>query len=173
MSQLATCHVWLSSFGARRGHALSELDSGCGSFSCILFFSSSWRPSLVVPLYPFSMSHEDHPYKTSYAFQDAHDSDFGGGLLYSTFLRRARRVLTGSSTNSVGSSPILSLRLHLSVRLPHKSSECRVILYHWARSSYCTRPSVRFCFGSFGLGCTAMSTMQTRDPKCVATRFQC
>ena len=35
---------------------------------------------------------------------------FGGGLLYSTFLRRARRVLTGSSVNLVVSSPILRLR---------------------------------------------------------------
>ena len=81
---------------------------------------------------------------------------FGGGLLYSTFLRRARRVLTGSSINLVVSSPILRLHLHLSVHLPHNSSECRVLLYRWARPTY---PSVRF---SFGLGCTTTTSIQTR-----------
>jgi hypothetical protein len=75
---LGTCHfrfVW-----RQTRSRFSELDAACGPLSCI--FSSSWRPSLVVPLYPFSMSHEDHPYKTSYASQGAADSDFGGGLLY-------------------------------------------------------------------------------------------
>ncbi|KAI0279956.1 hypothetical protein BGY98DRAFT_1175826 [Russula aff. rugulosa BPL654] len=42
-----------------------------GSFSCIFFFLIMSVAKLVVPIYPFSMSHEDHPHKASYASQDA------------------------------------------------------------------------------------------------------
>jgi hypothetical protein len=118
--------------GARPGRALN---ARCGSFSCI--FSSSWRPSLVVSI--LNVPRRPSVEKKS---PFARRRRFGGGLLYSTFLRRARRVLTGSSINLVVSSPILRLHLHLSVHLPHNSSECRVLLYRWARPTYPASGSV-------------------------------
>ena len=147
----ATCGWDLAtsgSFGARPGHALSELDDGCGSFSCIFFFLMMSITKLVVPIYSFSMSHDDHPHKTSYVSQHApiriSEVDY---LLYVP-LSRAKSLdgfqyqLGGFIPNSESASASAS------AFAPQKSSECRVLLYHRARPSY---PSVRF---SFGLGCT-------------------
>ena len=89
------------------------------SVHLIVFFSSSSCPSLVVPLYTIFNVPQRPPVKNMLR----KTRRFGCGLRSYV----AREVcFPGSSTNS---PPILSLRLP--VRLPHKSSECRVLLYHW------------------------------------------
>ena len=149
-SQVATCigPRWLGPVPLQARLApdqsrFSELDAACGSLSCI--FSSSWRPSLVVPLCPFSMSHEDHPYKTSYASQDApiriSEVDYS---TVRSFV--ARRVLTGSSTNSVVSSPILSV-INTENAWPHSLDHafaCSWVVVH-------PRPKLNLTLGYDGL----------------------
>jgi hypothetical protein len=47
----------------------SDFRTRCCVRILVLFLMASVA-KLVVPLYPFSMSHEGHPYKTNYASQD-------------------------------------------------------------------------------------------------------
>jgi hypothetical protein len=135
----------------RRSLTLSEIDAGYVFF----MMSVTSRSPLSIPSVPLRPPVENTLRKTR---------RFEGGLGSYIACEEISRVL--ASTRSFHLQ-ILSLRLP--VRLPHKSSEYRVLLYRW--QNHRTPASVSVSASSMHYH--EHAKLRTRDPESVATRSQC